>query len=596
MVEQKLRKIYEEFYLCRNLYLLIIRDFAMYLSYIHETKNKDRIDEYKVEINEILKLTNMDNQQFNELLDKYIKTYLAQKEKESKKEITIEDLVNIRKERALEPIEHFIIEYQKNIEEKLKKIPNSLDKAKELLLGLISAYNPRYYSDQIYDAILLLKDEIPSKIINEIRQNWRDEAINYVRRYKKDILMPRIFWVSYDWFEQIDAISRYRFKTQFGFKEFEFAFEEVEQQFEDMVLETRGSSLGSYDLWLISRSEILANKLAGIDLKIRGYIINQQEEGSWKNENRPDITTPDMFMTALITLNVLKLSPSKDWRQAGVKGAKWILSNQDPEGSWSIENMKKGEKEPDTFITILCLEILKRCELENSKDAIKKGEEWILNQQTATGMWVDEFLPFPFLTVLVLEYFNNKDLYSHQLPLFLDDLTPDNIIFFGMKRAIEISKSCKSEPKRISPKVGAVVIKDEEIVIEAYRGEISPGDHAEYIALEKKGEGFDFKDSILIITLEPCTSRTPSKIPCAKRVVDAGIKSIWIGMLDPNPKISGRGVLYLTKHGVSVGHFPPQLMKEIKDINSEFWDDQIKKYNEDKSDSQIDIMAMNEEQ
>jgi len=186
MVEQKPRKIYEEFYLCRNLYLLIVRDFAMYLSYVHGTNNRDRINEYKIEINEILKLTNMDNQQFNELLDKYIKTYLAQKEKESKKELTIEDLVNIRKERALEPIENFIIEYQKNIEEKLKKIPNSLDKAKEFLLGLTSAYNPRYYSDQIYDAILLLKDEIPSKIINEIRQNWRDEAIDHIRRYKKE--------------------------------------------------------------------------------------------------------------------------------------------------------------------------------------------------------------------------------------------------------------------------------------------------------------------------------------------------------------------------------------------------------------------------
>jgi len=238
---------------------------------------------------------------------------------------------------------------------------------------------------------------------------------------------------------------------------------------------------------------------------------------------------------------------------------------------------------------------LKRCGLENSENVIKKGEDWILSQQTSTGMWIDEFLPFPFLTVLVLEYFNNKDLYSHQLPLFLDDLTPENIIFFGMKRAIEISKNCKSEPDRISPKVGAVVIKSGEIVIEAYRGETSPGDHAEYIALEKKERNFDLEESILITTLEPCTSRKPDKIPCAKRVVNAGIKKIWIGMLDPNPKIRGGGVLYLTDHGVSVGHFQPQLTKEIKDINNEFWDDQIKKYIEDTSESQIDIMATNEE-
>lgn len=54
-------------------------------------------------------------------------------------------------------------------------------------------------------------------------------------------------------------------------------------------------------------------------------------------------------------------------------------------------------------------------------------------------------------------------------------------------------------------------------------------------------------------------------------------------------------MLYLTDHGVSVGHFPPQLTKEIKDINKEFWDDQIKKYIEDTSESQIDIMALNDE-
>ncbi len=105
-----------------------------------------------------------------------------------------------------------------------------------------------------------------------------------------------------------------------------------------------------------------------------------------------------------------------------------------------------------------------------------------------------------------MEKSRKSKLYSHQLPLFLDDLTPENIIFFGMKRAIEISKNCKSEQDRISPKVGAVVIKSGEIVIEAYRGETSPGDHAEYIALEKKERNFELEESILITTLEPCTS------------------------------------------------------------------------------------------
>jgi len=89
----------------------------------------------------------MDNHQFNKLLDEYIENYLEQKEKDKEKELTIEDLAKIPKKRVLAPIETFILDYQKTIEEKLKLIPNSLDKAKEFLLGLISAYNPRYYEE-----------------------------------------------------------------------------------------------------------------------------------------------------------------------------------------------------------------------------------------------------------------------------------------------------------------------------------------------------------------------------------------------------------------------------------------------------------------
>ena len=51
MEDQKPRKIYEEFYLCRNLYMLIVNDFSMYLSYVHGTNGKNRIEDYKAEIN-----------------------------------------------------------------------------------------------------------------------------------------------------------------------------------------------------------------------------------------------------------------------------------------------------------------------------------------------------------------------------------------------------------------------------------------------------------------------------------------------------------------------------------------------------------------
>lgn len=117
-----------------------------------------------------------------------------------------------------------------------------------------------------------------------------------------------------------------------------------------------------------------------------------------------------------------------------------------------------------------------------------------------------------------------------------------NIIIQGIEKAIEISRSCVSEEGKITPKVGAVLIKDNEIIETAYRGEIEKGDHAEYTLIEKKYKSKDFSNTILITTLEPCTKRSTKKTSCAERIVNAGIKNVWIGINDPNYEISGKGI------------------------------------------------------
>lgn len=75
------------------------------------------------------------------------------------------------------------------------------------------------------------------------------------------------------------------------------------------------------------------------------------------------------------------------------------------------------------------------------------------------------------------------------------------------------------------------------------------GNHAEVEALNSyKGSLFDVS---AFVTLEPCAfvGRTPS---CAKTLASSSIRAVYVAMLDPDPRNSGKGIEILRGAGVSV--------------------------------------------
>jgi diaminohydroxyphosphoribosylaminopyrimidine deaminase/5-amino-6-(5-phosphoribosylamino)uracil reductase len=100
-----------------------------------------------------------------------------------------------------------------------------------------------------------------------------------------------------------------------------------------------------------------------------------------------------------------------------------------------------------------------------------------------------------------------------------------------------------------NPAVGAVLVIDGKIVARGHHRRAG-APHAEMECLARFGRALPRK-ATLYVTLEPCstTGRTP---PCTNALVEAGLKHLVVGVLDPNPKHSGRGIDWLKKQGVDV--------------------------------------------
>lgn len=116
-----------------------------------------------------------------------------------------------------------------------------------------------------------------------------------------------------------------------------------------------------------------------------------------------------------------------------------------------------------------------------------------------------------------------------------------------------------------NPMVGCVVVKNGRIIAQGYHEKYG-GFHAERNALLHCQE--DTEGSELYVNLEPCChhGKTP---PCTDIILEKKIKKVYVGCLDSNPKVAGKGIHILREHGIEVE--VGILEKECRTLNEVFF-------------------------
>jgi pyrimidine deaminase RibD-like protein len=135
-----------------------------------------------------------------------------------------------------------------------------------------------------------------------------------------------------------------------------------------------------------------------------------------------------------------------------------------------------------------------------------------------------------------------------------------------MELAYQISSDSRSDSGHSTdPFVGAVLRgPNGELLGKACRAQLFEGDHAEYTLLTETRTTDKFKGCTLFATLEPCTAASRNEtISCSELIAKTEIKDVYVGMFDPNMKVTNMGVRYLIEHGISVHPFDQDLREKI---------------------------------
>lgn len=137
---------------------------------------------------------------------------------------------------------------------------------------------------------------------------------------------------------------------------------------------------------------------------------------------------------------------------------------------------------------------------------------------------------------------------------------------FDLKMMAEACRFAANGVYRVSPnpKTAAILVKDGREIGRG-RHEVCGQEHAEVNAIASAGSLVSGGD--LYVTLEPCChhGKTP---PCTDLIIKSGIKRVFIGMEDPNPRVWGKGIKILSEAGLHV--ISGVMEKECRALNQPF--------------------------
>ncbi|MAR78893.1 MAG: riboflavin biosynthesis protein RibD [Rhodospirillaceae bacterium] len=116
-----------------------------------------------------------------------------------------------------------------------------------------------------------------------------------------------------------------------------------------------------------------------------------------------------------------------------------------------------------------------------------------------------------------------------------------------------------------NPSVGCVIVKENLIIGKGVTGR-GGRPHAESVALGMAGK--KAKGSTVYVTLEPCAhyGLTP---PCSDSLISAEVSRVVIATLDPDKRVSGKGIKKLQESGIEV--VSGILEKEALEINEGYF-------------------------